>query len=124
MAMGKPIVSTDVDGLKDVLVPEQNSLVVPPRDAGAFAKAVVRVLDDPQLATRLSQNALTASARFDIQVFVDKMSRLYEQLVERYGQLRYGRPRWDYDREFAFLEDDEQVAGTLPEGGASRETVP
>lgn len=120
LAMGKPIVSTDVDGLKEVLVHEQNALVVPPRDPGALAGAIIRVLDEEQLAAHLSQNALVSSTRFDIQVFVDKMSSLYELLVERYRHLRFGRPRWDYDREFAFLEDNEQVAGTLPGGVALR----
>ena len=119
LAMGKPIVSTDVDGLKEVLVHEQNSLIVPPRDPDALASAIIKVLDEQQLAAHLSQNALVSSTRFDIQVFVDKMSSLYELLVERYRHLRFGRPRWDYDREFAFLEDEEQVGGTFPEGAVS-----
>ena len=118
LAMGKPIVSTDVDGLKEVLVHEQNSLIVPPRDPGAMARAIIRVLDEQQLSAHLSRNARVSSARFDIQVFVDKMSSLYELLVERYRHLRFGRPRWDYDREFAFLEDNKQVAGTFPGGVA------
>ena len=119
LAMGKPIVSTDVDGLKEVLVHEQNSLIVPPRDPDALASAIIKVLDEKQLAAHLSQNALVSATRFDIQVFVDKMSSLYELLVERYRHLRFGRPRWDYDREFAFLEDEEQVGGTFPEGAVS-----
>jgi glycosyltransferase involved in cell wall biosynthesis len=124
MAMGKPIVSTDVDGLKDVLIHGHNSLIVPPRDPGSLARAIINVLNDQQLAAQLSQGALVSSARFDIQVFVDKMSCLYELLVERYRQVRFGRPRWDYGREFGFLEDDNQEAGTIPEGDASREAIP
>jgi glycosyltransferase involved in cell wall biosynthesis len=106
MGMGKPIVSTDADGLRDVLVNEENALMVPARDPEAFAEAILRILDDKQLAERLSKKALEDSKRFDIQTFVDKMSQLYEVLVERYRQVRSGRPRWDYEHDFTFLEDE------------------
>jgi glycosyltransferase involved in cell wall biosynthesis len=109
MAMAKPIVSTDVDGLRDVLQGDVNSLVVPPRDPKALAHAMVRMLDDPSLARRLSGAAREASRRFDIQVFVNKMSRLYEVLVERYRS-GWGRPRWDYQRDFDFLDEDPVAA--------------
>jgi glycosyltransferase involved in cell wall biosynthesis len=126
MAMGRPIVSTDADGLRDVLVNEKNALLVRSRDPESLARAIIRVLDDPQLKEGLSQRAISDSNRFDIQRFVDKMSRLYEILVERYRSVRFARPRWDYDRDFTFLEDpivpvqSQQTAGTSSgEGGAS-----
>jgi glycosyltransferase involved in cell wall biosynthesis len=117
MAMAKPIVSTDVDGLRDVLQDDVNSLVVPPRDPEALAQGMVRMLDDPSLARRLSGAAREASRRFDIQVFVNKMSRLYEVLVERY-RAGWGRPRWDYHRDFDFLDE----APAAPRHGAVQES--
>ena len=51
-------------------------------------------------------SALATSRRFDIQVFVDKMSQLYELLVGRYRQVKSGRPRWDYQNDFRFLEEE------------------
>lgn len=104
MAMGKTIVSTDADGLRDVLTPEHNAVMVPARDADALARGLLRVLDDPALAQRLGVWAQSASRAYDIQLFVDKMSRLYELLVSRYREVRFGRPRWDYERDFEFLE--------------------
>ena len=107
MAMKKPLVATTVDGLRDVLGDDDNALLVPPRDAGALARTLERVLDEPELASRLSERALQTSRRFDIQRFVHKMERLYELLVERY-RASGGRPRWDYGKDFAFLEDGEE----------------
>jgi glycosyltransferase involved in cell wall biosynthesis len=120
MAMAKPIVSTDVDGLRDVLRNDVNSLVVPPRDPQALAAAITKVLDDTSLASRLSRSARESSRRFDIQAFVDKMSRLYEVLVNRYRDLGSGRPRWDYDRDFAFLDDEPGKSGN----GSARQNAP
>ncbi len=104
MAMKKPIVATTVDGLRDVLRNDDNALVVPPKDAAALASALERALDEPALAERLSERALTTSRLFDIRIFVQKMESLYELIVERYRALGR-RPRWDYGRDFDFLED-------------------
>lgn len=111
MAMRKPIVATSVDGLRDVLGDDDNALVVPPRDAGALARALERVLDEPGLAPRLSERARETSRRFDIRTFVRKMEKLYELLVDCY-RTSGGRPRWDYGKDFSFLE-------TVEEGGLS-----
>ena len=124
MAMGKPIVSTDVDGLRDVLQDDVHSLVVPPRDPKALAHAMVRMLDDPSLARRLSGAAREASRRFDIQVFVNKMSRLYEVLVERY-RAGWGRPRWDYQCDFDFLDENPAAShGAVQESSTAGALAP
>jgi glycosyltransferase involved in cell wall biosynthesis len=107
MAMQKPIVATSVDGLRDVLRNEDNAILVPPRDARALAASVERALDDPSLAARLSERALLTSRRFDIATFVRKMEKLYELIVDRY-RASGRRPRWDYGKDFAFLEDAEE----------------
>jgi glycosyltransferase involved in cell wall biosynthesis len=113
MAMRKPIVATSVDGLRDVLRDSDNALVVPPKNPGALSRALERVLDEPDLAARLSERAVQTSRRFDIRIFVRKMERLYELLVERY-QAAGGRPRWDYAKDFDFLEDEETVEASSP----------
>ncbi len=107
MAMGKPIVATSVDGIRDVLRNEENALVVPPKNAAALAGSLERALDDPALASRLSERALQTSRRFDIAIFVRKMERLYELIVSRYRSSGR-RPRWDYGKDFGFLEDPEE----------------
>ena len=82
LAMGKPIVSTDADGLLDVLVDGRDALVVPKRDATALAAAINRVIADPVLAATLAAGARATSQRFDIAAFVRKMERLYVLLHE------------------------------------------
>jgi glycosyltransferase involved in cell wall biosynthesis len=103
MAMAKPIVATSVDGLRDVLTEGADSIVVPPSNPEALAKAMESLLDDEALSRRLSARALETSKRFDIQTFVSKMEQLYELLVRRH-RAEGRRPRWDYARDFEFLE--------------------
>jgi glycosyltransferase involved in cell wall biosynthesis len=52
LAAGRPIVTTDVPGCREVVVPGENGLVVPPRDAPALADALSRLILEPALRQR------------------------------------------------------------------------
>lgn len=82
LAMGKPIVATDADGLLDVLVDRRNALIVPRRDPSALAEAVGTLIDQPALAAQLTAGARETGTHYDIQAFVTKMERLYVLLHE------------------------------------------
>jgi glycosyltransferase involved in cell wall biosynthesis len=80
LAMGKPIVATDADGLVDVLTHEEDALIVPKRSAEALADAIVRLMNAPLTRERLSHAARLTAKQYDIATFVAKMERLYELL--------------------------------------------
>jgi glycosyltransferase involved in cell wall biosynthesis len=82
LAMGKPIVATDADGLLDVLTHNRDALIVPKRDAPALAAAIVRTIDDAALRERLGAGARATGRQYDIAAFVSKMERLYTLLHE------------------------------------------
>jgi glycosyltransferase involved in cell wall biosynthesis len=82
LAMGKPIVATDADGLLDVLTDRKDALIVPKADAGALADAVSYLIEKPHIAAGLGEEARKTGGRYDIAAFVRKMERLYELLHE------------------------------------------
>jgi glycosyltransferase involved in cell wall biosynthesis len=82
LAAGKPIVSTDADGLLDILTDRKDALIVPKRNAGALARAVIQLIESPGLAERLGREARQTGTRYDIARFVRKMERLYDILHE------------------------------------------
>ena len=51
-SMGKPIVSTSIPGVEQILSNGVNGIVVPPRDSAAIAEAIERLLADAELRTR------------------------------------------------------------------------
>ena len=57
LAMGKPIVASDADGLLDVLTNGRDAVIVPKRNAAALAGAIVAAMDDPGARTRLAEAA-------------------------------------------------------------------
>lgn len=64
MAMGLPVISTEVGGVPSLIEPDETGLLVPVDDAARLAEAIVRVLTDAPLARRLAEQArLTAERR-------------------------------------------------------------
>lgn len=81
MAMGKAIVSTDVDGLGEVLVNDRNALVVPARDSAALANALDKVLREPEIRSRLAAQARNQAKDYDIQRMITRMQDVYVELM-------------------------------------------
>lgn len=101
LAMGKPILATDADGLLDVLTDDRDAVIVPKRDAAALAGGIVRLIDDPPLRARLGAEARRTSQQYDIAAFVRKMEQLYE-ILHRVS--RPTRRRGVLNADLSFLE--------------------
>jgi glycosyltransferase involved in cell wall biosynthesis len=62
-AFGLPVVTTDVGGIPDLLTEGETGLLVPDDDAKAMADAILRLLNDCNLAERLSTNGRKLAER-------------------------------------------------------------
>lgn len=77
-AAGVPVVATPVGGIVETVVDGETGLIVPVDDPGALADAIVRLLDDRALATRLATEARSrVRARFSIETMVSQTLQLY-----------------------------------------------
>jgi len=65
MACGLCVVTTKVGGIPHLVTHEREALLVPPDDPDAMAGAVLKILDDPALADRLSRQGREKAERFD-----------------------------------------------------------
>jgi glycosyltransferase involved in cell wall biosynthesis len=80
LASGKAIVSTDADGLTDILDEDKTAWIVPRRDAPALARRIVHAIEHPDERATMSARARESARDFDISSFVRKMERLYPLL--------------------------------------------
>ena len=81
MAVGVPVVSTDVGGVAEAVEDQVSGLLVPPGDFVALGNALVRVLDEPGLSARLRSEAAARVDEFDVGRMVDRLDDLYTGLL-------------------------------------------
>jgi glycosyltransferase involved in cell wall biosynthesis len=80
VAAGKPVVATDVGGTAEVIIDGRTGLLVPPRDVGALARALVQLLSRPEERARMSHEAAAVVAPYDLAPVVLAFSHLYQEL--------------------------------------------
>ncbi|MBK5255831.1 MAG: glycosyltransferase [Vicinamibacteria bacterium] len=83
MAAGKAIVSTAVDGCREVIHDQRTGLLVPPKDHEKLGAALAGVFADPSLKVRLEAGAQQASKRYDISECMRAMQQIYDDLLLR-----------------------------------------
>jgi glycosyltransferase involved in cell wall biosynthesis len=81
MAHGKPVVATNVGGLRDLVVDGETGVVVPPRDHHALRLALERLLADSDLRSRLGAAGRERARAFDWSRILPRLLALYEQIV-------------------------------------------
>jgi glycosyltransferase involved in cell wall biosynthesis len=82
-ACGRPLITTDTPGCREVVTDDVDGLLVPLRDARALARAISRLQDDPALARRLGEAARTkALAEFDERIVIARTLAVYDEVVE------------------------------------------
>ncbi|MBC8553087.1 MAG: glycosyltransferase family 4 protein [Candidatus Brocadiales bacterium] len=83
MGMGKPIVATDIDGIKEVLENGKTGLLVPPRDTVALTDAIVNLLIYRDQAHQMGINARrVVEEKFGVDIMVEKVEDVYEDLLQ------------------------------------------
>ena len=69
MAVGLPIVSTDVPGCRETVVEGRNGFLVPPRDPRALAEAMRHFLEHPEDILSMGvESRKLAEERFDVYI--------------------------------------------------------
>jgi L-malate glycosyltransferase len=83
MATGLPVVATRVGGTPALIEDEVSGLLVPPADPQAMAKAILRLVETPDLAARLGTAArATAQGRFSLTRMLGCIETLYETTLD------------------------------------------
>jgi glycosyltransferase involved in cell wall biosynthesis len=81
MAWGLPVVTTSAGGSDEFLTPNHNCLLVKPGDVRDIADALAKLVGDPQLRQRLGKEARKTAASFSIDKYIERLTRLYEELA-------------------------------------------
>ena len=81
-ACGRAIVATDVTGCREIVRPEDNGLLVPPRDSDALARALARLIKNPGLRARMGVHGRELVVReFSEEIVFTQTIDVYRQLL-------------------------------------------
>jgi glycosyltransferase involved in cell wall biosynthesis len=78
-SVGRPIVTTDVPGCREVVTHMINGLIVQPRDAQALATAIEKLVNDPNLRELMGEeNRHKADAEYANEIIIGQTHRVYD----------------------------------------------
>jgi glycosyltransferase involved in cell wall biosynthesis len=82
MAAGKPVIATDIGGLRLLVKPAINGLLVPPADAVAFEAAMRELAGNAALRQEMGkQGRQIAHESFGVSVMINRYQDLYESVL-------------------------------------------
>lgn len=80
-AAGKPIVASDIGGLRDIVRDGETGLLVPPDDRPALAAGLSRLIADEALRERMGAAARRRAAEFSSAAIVPRFEQAYERAL-------------------------------------------
>jgi glycosyltransferase involved in cell wall biosynthesis len=84
MAAGLPIISTNTSGVLDVIEDEKDGLVVEKGNAEALALEIKRLMDEPELAKSIAENARKKVVKeYSVEKFAKATADLYKKLIKQ-----------------------------------------
>ncbi len=92
MAMGLPVVCTDVGGNPELVEDGRNGFLVPASDHAAMAKAILRILDSPELMKKMGKESFKkARDMFGLDGYIRRTEEYYLRLAgQRARDMRAG----------------------------------
>jgi glycosyltransferase involved in cell wall biosynthesis len=83
MACAKPVIGTRAGGIPEVVDDGVTGFVIPTHDPKAMAKAIVRLLRDPDIAGRMGEAGLRrVRERFTVERMVAETRKVYERVAK------------------------------------------
>ncbi len=81
MAMGKPVVASNVSGIRDLVVDGENGFLVPPARTEMLAQRITHLLENPQLRQAFGEAGRKIAWRYTAESMVKEIDELYGELL-------------------------------------------
>ena len=83
MACGLPVIATSVQGSEEVVQDGVNGFLVRPRDPAKLGQALVKLINDPNYARRMGEQARIMSKKYDWSKIAASYLATYEKLTNK-----------------------------------------
>jgi len=83
MALAKPVVASDIGGIKDIVLHGENGLLVPVGDVAALAEAIALLCRDPEGRRRMGDAGRRIAPRYSSEAMIKMIDQLYGKLLPK-----------------------------------------
>lgn len=83
MALGKPIVASDVGGITDLIVDGKNGFLVPTGNVETMVARIDDLLENPEKRKKMGKNGKSRSVNYSSDLMVKKIDRLYRAVLQQ-----------------------------------------
>jgi glycosyltransferase involved in cell wall biosynthesis len=80
MALGKPIVASNIGGIPDLVIHGKNGFLVPPKNSEELARYIRILLEDRERREKMGLAGKESVSNFSKEKMVEKIAELYEKL--------------------------------------------
>lgn len=87
MAVGLPIVATNVDGAREAITHDDNGFLHDPHDITGMAQSVLRLVDDGNLRRTMAERGRARVQEFDISTSVSNLEAAYRECLRQVPSL-------------------------------------
>lgn len=87
MYFNVPVVASNIGGIPEIVSDQVDGLLVEPRDDEGLARAMMSILADTDLATRLTTKAQEKVNQFTLQNMAQKVEQVYEEVLKMKPQI-------------------------------------
>ncbi len=81
MAAGKPVIAFNVGGIRDIVQPGVNGILVKPYDTGKLAEAMLNLMDNPHMQDKMSKAGKRIASHYDWSDIAQKHISVYNELL-------------------------------------------
>ena len=86
MAVGVPVIATDIPGSREMISHKKNGWLVAPADPSSLANAISELIENPKLRQQLSQAGKQSVKQYSIQEIAKSYKNLYDSLLAGSGK--------------------------------------
>jgi glycosyltransferase involved in cell wall biosynthesis len=83
MAAGLPLVATNVEGNEDAVLPNENGILVPPKNPKELACAIIKLMKSSDLRQRYGEKSKRISKSYDWRLISKKYLWAYSKLINK-----------------------------------------
>ncbi len=83
MAVGKPVIASNIDGYSSILTDGAEGLAVPPRNVEKLAEAILKLTKDRQLRHQMGARGKTKALQYDWSLIATKLLDFYVKTLDR-----------------------------------------